>query len=243
MSDQSWFGFQCTHFTFEDRDAIIVFPKEVRPGSPWVLKTEYWDAFPDVEVRLLKQGFHVAYVQNKNRWFTQEECDAKARFVRFVSQQYNLNPKCVPVGMSCGGGYAVKFGGMYPELIKCMYIDAPVLNFCSIPGRIGGNPIYVSMWEDEFVPAYGGIKHYQLPGSQEHPICQADSLVSHKIPVLLVYGTEDTTVIYEENGKLLEDAFAGTDLLTVIDVPYRGHHPHGIISGNQPIVDFILAHS
>lgn len=213
MNCENWYGYKISRFTFEDREAIIVFPKETHPGSPWALKTEYWDAFPDIETRLLAEGFHVAYVKNKNRWFTREECDAKARFVRFVSAQYNLNPKCVPIGMSCCGGYAVKFGGMYPELIQCMYIDAPVLNLCSIPG------------------------------SHEHPICQADSLISHNIPVLLVCGNEDQTVLYEENGKLLVEAFGDSDLLTVINVPMRGHHPHGMIGDNQVIVDYILANS
>ena len=239
---ETWHGYEMTRFTFEDRDAILVSPKETRPGAPWALKTEYWGAFPDVELQLLARGFHVAYVKNKNRWATREECAAKARFARFVSETYNLSSKCVPVGMSCGGAYAVKFAGLYPELVQCMFIDAPVLNFCSIPGKTG-NPVYESMWNNEFVKAYPGIQRWQLPGSNEHPICQTDSIIANKIPVILVYGTEDQTVLYPENGKLLEDAFAGTDLLTVIPVGARGHHPHGIISDNHLIVDFILAHT
>ena len=242
MSTELWHGYPVSRFTFEDREAIIAFPKEVRSGAPWALKTEYWDAFPDIEVRLLEQGYHVAYVKNKNRWFTREECDAKARFVRSVSETYGLSSKCIPVGMSCGGGYAVKFGGMYPELIQCMYIDAPVMNFCSIPGKFG-EPHCERIWSEEFIYAYPGIKRYQLPASQEHPICFADALVAHQIPVLLVYGKEDQTVIYEENGKLLEDAFEGTNLLTTIAVNARGHHPHGMTIDNGVIVDYILEHS
>lgn len=238
---ETWHGYEMTRFTFEDREAIVVFPKETRPGSPWALKTEYWDAFPDVELRLLAAGFHVAYVKNKNRWATREECAAKARFARFVSETYRLSPKCVPVGMSCGGAYAVKFAGLYPELVQCMFIDAPVLNFCSIPGK-PGDPVYESMWSREFVYAYPGLNRWQLPGCDEHPVCQVDRLIAAKIPVILVYGLEDRTVLYEENGRLLEEAFAGTDLLKVIPVGARGHHPHGLIGDNRPIVDFILTH-
>ena len=239
---QTWHGFRMEQFLFEDREAFIVFPLEAREGSPWLLKTEYWDAFPDVELRLLALGFHVAFVRNKNRWFTRSECDTKARFVRFVAVQYHLNSKCIPIGMSCGGGYAVKFGGLYPELVRCMYIDAPVLNFCSIPGKFG-EAQYDSLWEKEFLLAYPGIQRYQLPGWNEHPICQADSLTAHKIPILLVYGKEDHTVLFEENGRLLAEAYQGTGLLKTIAVPARGHHPHGLIGDNQPIVDFILAHA
>lgn len=239
---ETWYGYEMTRFSFEGRDAILVAPKVTRPGAPWALKTEYWDAFPDVETRLLDAGFHVAFVKNKNRWATREECDAKARFVRFVSATYGLNSKCVPVGMSCGGAYAVKFAGLYPELVQCLFIDAPVLNFCSIPGK-PGNSVYENMWEREFSRVYPGLGRWQLPGSNEHPICQADSLVANRIPVVMSYGLEDLTVLYEENGKLLEDAFAGTGLLTVLPVGARGHHPHGLINNNQPIVDFILKHT
>lgn len=239
---ENWHGFHAERFLFEERDAIIVFPDNPKESCPWLLKTEYWDAFPDVELRLLKQGFHVAYLQNRNRWATREECAAKARFVGYLSTAYGLNPKCVPIGMSCGGGYAVKFSGLYPELVKCMYIDAPVLNFCSIPGKYG-NPLSDDLWKREFVTAYPGIRHYQLPGWNEHPICQADALRAHGIPVLLVYGKEDATVLYEENGKLLADALEGTGLVKEIAVPSRGHHPHGMIGDNQPIVDFILSNT
>ena len=242
MTKETWFGYEAAHFSFEDRDAYLVFPKTVRKGAAWALKTEYRDAFPDVELRLLAEGFHVAFLKNKNRWATREECDAKARFVRFLSETYHLSPKCIPVGMSCGGGIAVKFGGLYPELIQCMLIDAPVLNFCSIPGKTG-NQIYENMWNKEFTLAYPGIQRYQLPGWQEHPICFTDVLIANRIPVLLVYGKEDQTVLYSENGLLLEQAFEGTDLLTTIPVTGRGHHPHGMIGDNQVIVDFILSHS
>lgn len=240
--EQLWHGYRTEHFTFEGRDAVIAFPGAIRPGAPWLLKTEYWDAFPDVELRLLEQGFHVAFLQNHNRWATREECDAKARFVRFVTETYDLNSKCIPIGMSCGGAYAVKFAGLYPELVQCMYIDAPVLNFCSIPGKFG-IAFNETLWEKEFIHAYSGICRYQLPGWQEHPICQAASLRANRIPVLLVYGKEDATVPYEENGRLLAEAYHGTGLLRTIAVNARGHHPHGLIGDNQPIVDFILTHA
>ena len=238
---ETWHGFKMERFVFEGRDAIVVYPDKVREGAPWLLKTEYWDAFPDVEIRLVKEGFHLAYVKNRNRWITKEECDLKARFVKHVSEAYGLNKKCVPVGMSCGGGYAVKFGGMYPELVKTMFIDAPVMNFLSIPGKYE-NPVCDRIWNQEFVFAYPGIKHYMLAGWDEHPICFAESLRENGIPILMVYGEEDETVLYNENGMLLRELFEGSGLLTEIAVPYRGHHPHGLSKDNQPIVDYILSH-
>ena len=236
--ESSWNGFLCERFEFEGRDAIIVFPKVKSAVREWALKTEYWNAFPDIEIKLLERGFHLAFVKNKTRFATKEDCDIKARFVKYISEKYTLSNKCVPIGMSCGGAHAVNFAGLYPELIQCMYIDAPFLNFCSYPGKIG-NAECERVWQNEFVKAYTGIERYMLLNSDIHPICKADILIKNKIPVVLVYGTEDNTVIYEENGKLLEMAYDGTGLMTLIKVGCRGHHPHGKIGDNTEVVNAI----
>lgn len=231
-------SFRCERFEFEGQEAIVVFP-DAEPNGSWVLKTEYWGAFPDVETSLLQKGFHVAFVKNYTRFATTEECALKARFVKFVSQKYNLSSKCVPVGMSCGGAHAVRFAGLYPDLVSCIYIDAPVLNYCSYPGKIG-NEECEQVWENEFVKAYPGVKRYQLVNFDCQPLNMTDRIIESGIPVIMVYGTADKSVIYEENGLLFEQAFEGTDLLTAVRVENREHHPHGIIGGNGPIVEFIV---
>ena len=245
--DNLWFGFRCEKFTFEGHDATIVFPDTPAPNSKIVLKTEYWNAFPDVEVQMLKNGYHVAFLKNSSRLAPKEDCDRKAAFIKFLAEKYGLSEKCIPVGMSCGGAHAVRFAGYYPELIACMYIDAPVLNFCDFPGKYG-KAAFASAWEKEFQAAYPGTKRYQLLNFPHHPINMAETLVANKIPVVLVYGTEDSTVIFEENGQLLVEAYEGTDLLMAIPVEARGHHPHGIVYYNTPcdnskIVQFLLDHS
>ena len=239
-----WYGFRYEEFQFDSRDAILVFPDTPAESSNIVLKTEYWGAYPDVEIQLLKKGCHLAYIKNRTRFGTKEDCDTKAAFIKFLAAKYNLSEKCIPVGMSCGGAHAVRFAGYYPELIASMYIDAPVLNFCDFPGKWDGGK-HDNVWDAEFVKAYPGIKHYQLMHFEHHPINMADTLVANRIPVIMVYGKEDSTVIYEENGKLLEEAYAGTDLMKVIGVSARGHHPHGLLNygptiDNSEIVQFLL---
>lgn len=241
MGRQVWNGFDCEDFCFEGQEAVIVFPKEGTAVGRLALKTEYWGAYPDVEIRLLQHGFHLAYIKNRTRFATQDDCDRKARFVAYLAEKYALSEKCVPIGMSCGGAHAVRFAGFHPEHTACLFIDAPVLNYSSFPGKLG-NAEYERVWETEFVRAYPEVKRYQLCGFDAHPMNMADVLVRHGIPVLMVYGTEDLTVPYEENGRLFEEAFAGTDLLETIRVPLRGHHPHGMIGSNEPIVNYILAH-
>ena len=234
-----WHGFECTEFEFEGRDASIVFPKKADEKKNWTLKTEYKEAFPETEIALLENGFHAAYLQNTSRFATKEDCDAKARFVKYISEKYGLRSKCVLIGMSCGGAHAVNFGGFYPQCVLGMFIDAPVLNFCSFPGKIGAG--YEEIWENEFVKAYPGITRAKLLNFENHPMNKIDVLKEHKIPVLMVYGTEDLTVLYNENGKIMEEEYRDApELLTVIPRICQGHHPHGIPSDPQKICDYIL---
>lgn len=57
-----WHGFRRADFLFEDREALIVFPKnEGWDSGRLVMKMEYFDAFPKLETELLDAGFHLAY--------------------------------------------------------------------------------------------------------------------------------------------------------------------------------------
>ena len=241
---KTWFDYEMETFEFDGTEGIVVFPKKPRETMDWAFKTEYWGAYPDVELMLLEKGFHVAHLVTKNRWANKEDCDRKAAFAKYISEKYGLSKKCIPIGMSCGGAQAVKFAGYYPELVACMYIDAPLLNFCSIPGRNEGLIDLDSdvIWENEFVYAYPGLKRYQIPGFDGHPLCFAEKLVENKIPIVMAYGTQDRSVIWEENGKLLAEAYEGTGLLKVFEVGCRGHHPHHTFCNDGDIVDFIIEH-
>ena len=239
---ETWFGFDCDRFEFEGKPAVVVFPdKNVTPIKKVVIKSLYWEAFPDVEFNLLRKGYHVAYVRTMNRFGVKEDCDRKARFLKFISEKYGFDGKCGLIGMSLGGCHAVRFAGFYPELVSCIWLDAPVLNLHSYPGKFG-NAECEGVWQKEFEDAYPGVKRYQLHTMDIHPIAKADILIENKIPVLLSWGTEDCSVNFNENGRLLMEAYEGTGLLTPLRVGLRGHHPHGKIGKNDEIIDWIAEH-
>ncbi len=237
-----WNGFACEEFDFEGFKAYVVSPEPGTEVGKLVLKTLYWGAFPDIEINLLKNGYHLAYVARACRVPTKDECDRRARFVEYVSQKYKLNGKCVLVGMSFGGAQAMRFANYYPELVSCIYLDAPVLNYSAFPGKMG-DAYQEKVWETEFLYVYPGMKRYQLFNFDEHPINAVDTILEHKIPVLLVWGNQDTTVDYKEHGLLMEQAYEGSDLIKVVCVENRGHHPHGKIGDNSEIVQYILENS
>ena len=239
-----WFGFPCEEFQFEGKNAMVVFPREGTACGGLMIKTEYRGAFPEAaEIPLLERGYYWCFLQNDNRWGTNVDLDRKARFVRFVQEKYHLNAKVVPVGMSCGGLIAIKFAARYPDLISCLYLDAPVVNYLSCPCGFGKAEVLDhGKGIPEILNALGMDSISELLGYREMPLDMIPTLIENKIPVVLVVGGEDISVPYCENGLLLAEAYrkAGVEL-EVYMKPTCGHHPHGL-EDPTAVVEFILRH-
>lgn len=240
--ENKWMGYDCKELLFENHEAIIVYPKKGCANGFLAVKTEYWEAFPEVlEIPLLEQGFHLCFIKNENRWGIDEDLDRKARFIRYVQKEYGLNKKCVPIGMSCGGLFAVKMAARYPELMACLYLDAPVINYMSCPCGFG---IANNLGDDnaEILGALGMKDISELLAYRDMPLDKIKTLVEHRIPAVIVSGDSDHAVPYCENGIFLEKAYrdAGIDIEVFIK-PGGDHHPHGL-KDPEPVVRFILEH-
>lgn len=228
-----WNGLKMERFTFEKRDALVVFPEEGTANGRLILKSEYWDAFPATEIELVKKGFHLCFINNVNRWGTDDMLDTQARFVRYVAEEYGLEQKVVPVGMSCGGLIGIKFAAKYPELVSCLYIDAPLLDY-----RTNGNPPSVR----ELLKVLGFADISELDNYFEMPIHKIPTLVANKTPIIMVVGGSDVIVPFEVNGALLEKAYRAAGIeIEVYCKPGCGHHPHGL-EDCKPVLDFIMTH-
>ena len=73
---KEFLGFSLTEFDFESTTGFVVMPKTKQNGRI-AFKTEYWDAFPKAEIKLLEEGFYLCYIENNNRWGTDEDLDRK----------------------------------------------------------------------------------------------------------------------------------------------------------------------
>ncbi len=234
-----WNGYPCEAFEFEEKQACVVRPKGI-PNGRLALKTEYWDAFPHaVEIPLLEQGYHLCFVQNDNRWGTETDIQRKAGFLQHVVQHWGLLPKAVLVGMSCGGLFAIKLAAAHPELVSCLYLDAPVVNYMSCPCGFGvGEPLSGGL--SEILSALSLDSVSQLLGCRDMPLDRLPALIQHRIPAVLVSGDSDRTVPYCENGYFVEKAYREAGIPVSVHIkPGGDHHPHGLTDPAE-IIQFIL---
>lgn len=234
-SHSQWNGFQRLDFTFEGHKAILVLPKKAVEGNKWLLKTEYFDAFPQFEIEMVEKGYYLAYVESETRWHGKGDDELKERFCAFLQENFDLCEKCLPVGMSCGGLQAVYFAAAYPNRVAALYLDAPVLNFLSCPVGVG---IGTDLMYFEFVQKTGLTKE-MLINYRNHPMDQIPKLLANQIPVMLICGGTDYVVPYQENGAVFYERYKeqGGEIIQIVK-PGCGHHPHGL-EDNAPLHAFV----
>ncbi len=217
-------------FEFKGKKAIaIMLEDEKKRNGKTLLKTEYFGAFQNLQNELVKKGYTLIFIENRNRWGTPDEIEDQYEFIQYASKELNVSNKVVTIGMSCGGMMSIHLAAKHPDCIEGLYLDAPVLNYLSCPGRMGiAFDVTDGMW-DEFERAWKMTKS-DLLTFREHPFDKLDALVKNKIPVYMAYGDSDNTVPYSENGIMLEKAYINNGLEKYLFIDKKvgvDHHPHG----------------
>lgn len=100
---------------------VVVAPRETATGNPWSWQGYYFDHEPQVEIELLKRGFHVGFV-----W-----CDAGKpwdAWYSFLTAEHGLSKKPAFIGMSRGGRNAYTWATAHPDQVACIYADNPAVS-------------------------------------------------------------------------------------------------------------------
>lgn len=237
-----WNGFRRLDFTFLGRDALVILPDEKTRNGRFAMKTEYFGAFPETEIALIREGFALAYIKNRTRWGTDDDCRVRYAFSAFVATEFDCDPRFIAVGMSCGGFHAVNYASRYPDTVAFLYLDAPLLSMES----------YIHSWETgaqdgefpasvfaEYTAAYGFTDRSEVAVYNDEPINRLPVLAAHKIPIGLVYGGSDHEVLPHENCEMLIRYYrhAGAPLKVWVK-PDCDHHPHGL-PDPSPLIAYI----
>ena len=236
-------GFERIVFEYEGCEAWVVEPVKPAAGSPWVWCMEWPTAFQErMGVKeLLEAGYrwvtfnpatgrHIKVAAgNQNDEMVAKRC----RFQKFLVAELGLEAKCGLIGMSWGGFYSVRYASIHPECVKAIFLDAPLLDFSTLPGEHRAKRYQqIRNYYPNITPDYDGTNDPLQPVSP----ARAETIAKAGIPVLLIYGAADEVVPAESNCLRFATAYekAGGHLKLWRD-NLRGHHPHGLEPGEGQV--------
>lgn len=237
-----WNGFTRYDFQVDGKPVLVVAPNEAAAGRPWVWHGEFFGHKPAPDIALLKQGFHIAYMQVPDMLGSPTAVEHWNEFYAELTGKYGLSPKPALVGLSRGGLYCYNWATANPDKVACIYGDAPVCDFKSWPGGKGKGKGSPRDWQ-LVLQQYGFKSDAEALAYDKNPVDNLARLAKAKVPLLHVYGDADEVVPWDENTGLLAERYRklGGDITLIIKKGV-GHHPHGL-DDSTPIVDFIAKHA
>lgn len=232
-----WKGFDQYTFAYQDREAIVVCPKHAATGNPWIWRPAFFGAFASVDEELLRRGFHVAYYDLTHLYGSPRARKSGTDFYWNMVRMYGLSPKVTLEGFSRGGLFAYNWAADHPDKVACIYVDAPVCNVFSWPGR---SPENAGLWKG--LLEEWGLADDQMNSFSGNPIDRLKPLADAGIPVICVCGDSDKVVPFSENSAIVRQRYTAMGApFELILKPGVDHHPHSL-SDPAPVVDFIIRH-
>ncbi len=231
----TWEGYEVETGSCNGYEYGIVFPEEMAQGRPYIWRTEFFGAFPSVDLAMLKEGWAIVYYRISDLFGSPEAVGLMGAFQPFIQEKYSLSSRAVLFGFSRGGLYALHYGAKYPERIAALYLDAPVVDIYSWPGGAFAGEGDTAEWER-------CRKLWNL--SREAYMARVDAavrtLLAWQVPLIIVAGGKDEVVPWHENGILLQKAYeqSGTAFQLMMK-PECGHHPHSL-EEPSPVKEFLL---
>lgn len=228
-----WNGYDLYDFSFKDRQAIIVTPKQAAKENPWIWRPAFFGAFPSVDIALLEKGFHVAYYDLTHLYGSPNAVALGTDFYNYIKNSYHLSDKVTLEGFSRGGLFAFNWAAQNTDKVACIYVDAPVCDVFSWPGRKEQQ-----LWNDllkEWNQTDDGMNQFLgNPIDNLKPIAQAG------IPIISVCGDSDQVVPFKDNMDVIRSRYQALGgVAEVIVKPGCDHHPHSL-ENPEPVVTFIL---
>lgn len=222
-------------YEFNGYKAYVTVPEN--PNGKWIWKAEYRTAFNKAELALIEQGYTHVYYEARFQYGCPKVVRLMHKFHLDVIERFNLQKKCILIGMSVGGLYSFNYTLAYPEYVEKVYLDAPALDVYDVYSRFTGEDV---QYYDKMLECYG-LTRETVKDFKDFPIYNLKEFFDHNIPVLLVAGDADPVCRPEKNYQLMLRYCEENNIpITVHIKPGCGHHPHGL-EDITPILNFVNA--
>lgn len=228
-----WNGYKRYDYQVDERNATVVVPENPAPGRPWIWRPAFFGAFPSVDVALLNEGWHVAYYDVTHCYASPESLEWAHDFFEDAIVRFGLNEKATVEGFSRGGYFCFAWAEAYPETVSSIYVDAPVCDISSWPGRKDE-----FLWND-FLECWHLQDSEVGPDFEGNASAHLQAIADAGIPIMGVCGGSDDVVPFEANFKPVREKYqAMGGIVEQILKPECGHHPHSL-DDPEPVVDFV----
>ncbi len=234
----TWEGFEVFENTLRGRAVKIVAPQNNLSATRWAWRTEFFGAFANTDVELLRRGIWLVYMDVQDHYGSPKAMEYFNAFYEELTQRLGFSEKSAMIGLSRGGLFAFNWAVEFPERVACVYADNPVLDFKSWPGGKGSGPGSQKDW-DKLLAIYGFETEDEALTYPNNPLDQVRVLLEENIPCLFVAGDADEIVPFPENTEVMVRRLKelGGNPELIINLGGK-HHPHGL-EDPTPIVDFI----
>jgi predicted esterase len=236
----AYHGFERFDFEVDGQKCVVVTPTTAAKGRPWIWRAEFFNHRPEIDLALVRKGFHLTYMNVGNTFGCPSAMKHFDEFYKQLTEQHGLSRKPVLEGLSRGGLYVYNWGAAHPDQVGLILGDNPVCDFKSWPGGKGKGPGSAGDWK-KLIADYGFADEAAALAYDKNPIDNLAPLAKARVPLLHLCGDADEVVPYPENTVILKERYeklGGT--IRVIVKPGLKHHPHGL-DDPKPAVDFILA--
>jgi len=222
----------------------IVCPKNAAPGKPWLWRSLFWEAikpFSNADLQLVDQGYHVVLAHGDVSGHPRGNANIDGAY-ELLTQEYGFSKKCSMASMSRGTLSLFRWATENPEKVESIYVDNGVCNVLSWPAgkRVPGNNSIGSgdrkSW-NLFKRKFGYATDEEALKTKESPIDLLGPLAKAGVPILMVCGSKDPAVPYEENDAIMEQRYKALGGSIEVIVENKGHS-HGM-KDPTPVIEFI----
>lgn len=172
-------GYIRQSFTIDGHPAYLVSPSVAAPGKPWIWRTSFPDYHAEVDLELLRCGYHLGFIDVVDMLGSDASLDLMDRFYEQVRTQWGLAPKPALEPCSRGGLHAYRYAARHPERIACIVGDVPVMDFKSWPFK---RPEAKENWQ-QVIKSYGFESDAEAMSFTGNPIDQLAPIAKAKIPL------------------------------------------------------------
>lgn len=196
VKDSEWNGFAQHHFTVGGHAAYVVSPAVAAPGKPWVWRTAWPGYHFEVDLELVRCGYHLGYIDVVNLLGSDSSLDLMDQFYDQVRSQWGLAEKPALEPNSRGGLHAYRYAVRHPDRVACILGDVPVMDFKSWPLK---HPASKAACWRQVLEGYGFKSDAEAMSYPGNPIDQLATIAQAHIPLRHTICLTDKVVPPEEN--------------------------------------------